>query len=82
MLDGTTAQLILIKLSFFRCSANEMKKGMRARDRRREEERDGKRERNAINHVINSAGSGEVERRRESLMHDCLKLGIERRKRK
>lgn len=41
MLDGTTAQLILIKLSFFRCSANEMKKGMRARDRGREEERDG-----------------------------------------
>lgn len=79
MLDGATAQLILIKLSLFRRLANEMKKGMSAKESGREGERDGKRERNAINNVINSAGSGEAERRREGLMHHCLKLGIERR---
>lgn len=77
MLDGATAQLILIKLSLYGCSANKMKKG---NESEREGERDGKRERNAINNVINSAGSGEAERHREGLMHDCLKLGIEKRK--
>lgn len=36
MLDGATGQLILIKLSLFRRSSNEMKKGMRARERAKE----------------------------------------------
>lgn len=41
MVDGATAQLILIKLSLFRHGVNEMKKRTRASER----ERDGERER-------------------------------------
>lgn len=57
MLDGATAQLILIKLSLFPHWVNEMKKGIGANEAR-EGEREG--EKDAIKNDMNSAGTGEA----------------------